>query len=366
MGAPSEDKGPSIRPLPGVEGTGWKNQSDNEGEYSSKWFEAYLKSEGYVTSAPFPNGRTKWRSRKAEPNAHWILSLHVAGCWPSLKVLGRSSFHHQLLQKSLSITCSQRNDTVWSMACNKTKGGASESFWLWILRSHSQGRTTKVRLKSQKVHTIGIWRDNKRIPIVWSSPAEGSTQQWCPFQWRRETSQSEQWVYSQGWHFWNSSYCSWITTRTGNWRHRFAEWSGNNSSTQEIYERMPSTRLLQIDVQPSHDWQGTFDLYSLSSAARESVWLGRLTTELGQVSSHSTTIYEDNQSAISMCKNPHYHGRAKHIDIHHHYIREQVSSKTIEVKYCPTDKMAADIFTKGLTREQFCRLREKIGILQFD
>ena len=104
---------------------------------------------------------------------------------------------------------------------------------------------------------------------------------------------------------------------------------------------------------------------ALSSAAQESVWLRRLTTELGQVSSRPTTIYEDNQSAISMCKNPQYHGRAKHIDIRHHYIREQVSNKMIEVKYCPTDKMAADIFTKGLTREQFCRLREKIGILQF-
>ena len=101
---------------------------------------------------------------------------------------------------------------------------------------------------------------------------------------------------------------------------------------------------------------------ALSSAGQESVWLRKLTAELGQVSSHPTTIYEDNQSAISMRKNPQYHGRAKHIDIRHHYIREQVSNKEIQVEYCPTNNMAADIFTKGLTREQFCRLRDKIGI----
>ena len=59
---------------------------------------------------------------------------------------------------------------------------------------------------------------------------------------------------------------------------------------------------------------------ALSSAAQESVWLRKLTTELGQVLSHPTTVYEDNQSAISMCKNPQYHGRAKHIEIRHHYI----------------------------------------------
>ena len=104
---------------------------------------------------------------------------------------------------------------------------------------------------------------------------------------------------------------------------------------------------------------------ALSSAAQESVWLRRLTTELGQVSSHPTTIYEDNQSAISMCKNPQYHGRINTstyaiTTFENKYLTRRSS------KYCPTDKMAADNFTKGLTREQFCRLREKIGILQFD
>ena len=45
-------------------------------------------------------------------------------------------------------------------------------------------------------------------------------------------------------------------------------------------------------------------------------------------------IYEDNQSAISLAKNPQFHGRAKHIDLRHHFIREQVADKSIELKYC--------------------------------
>ena len=70
---------------------------------------------------------------------------------------------------------------------------------------------------------------------------------------------------------------------------------------------------------------------ALSSAGQESVWLRKLTAELGQVSSHPMTIYEDNQSAISMRKNPQYHGRAKHIDIRHHYIHEQVSTRRFKL-----------------------------------
>ena len=63
---------------------------------------------------------------------------------------------------------------------------------------------------------------------------------------------------------------------------------------------------------------------ALSSATQESVWLRNLTSELGSPAETPTTIYEDNQSAIAMTKNPQFHGRAKHIDIKYHFIRENV------------------------------------------
>ena len=59
---------------------------------------------------------------------------------------------------------------------------------------------------------------------------------------------------------------------------------------------------------------------ALSSAVQESVWLRRLTSELGSPLKQAITIYEDNQSAIAMTKNPQFHGRAKHIDIKYHFI----------------------------------------------
>ena len=68
------------------------------------------------------------------------------------------------------------------------------------------------------------------------------------------------------------------------------------------------------------------------------------------------TIFEDNQSAISMAKNPQFHGRAKHIAIKHHFIREQVEDGNIELKYCPSEEMVADMPTIGLRRDLFVRL----------
>ena len=102
---------------------------------------------------------------------------------------------------------------------------------------------------------------------------------------------------------------------------------------------------------------------ALSSAVQESVWMRRLLSELEYPPGGPTTILEDNQSSIAMARNPKFHGRAKHIDIKHHFVREQVSDGLIRLKYCPTNEMVADILTKGLAQQQFSFLREKAGIV---
>jgi len=102
---------------------------------------------------------------------------------------------------------------------------------------------------------------------------------------------------------------------------------------------------------------------ALSSAIQEGVWIRRLLSELGSSPGGPTTILEDNQSSIAMAKTPQFHGRAKHIDIKHHFVRERVNDGSIKLKYCPTNEMVADILTKGLAQQQFSLLREKAGIV---
>ena len=72
-------------------------------------------------------------------------------------------------------------------------------------------------------------------------------------------------------------------------------------------------------------------------------------------------IYKDNQAAISLAKNPQYHGWAKHIDIRHQFVRERVAEGTIELKYCCTEDMVADKLTKGLNTN-LEKLRKMAGV----
>ncbi len=70
-------------------------------------------------------------------------------------------------------------------------------------------------------------------------------------------------------------------------------------------------------------------------------------------------ILEDNQSAIEMAK---YHGRTKHIDIRHHFVRDQVEQGNVRLTYCPTKEMVADLLTKSIPANQFKSLRRQMGV----
>ena len=54
--------------------------------------------------------------------------------------------------------------------------------------------------------------------------------------------------------------------------------------------------------------------------------------------------------------------RTKYIDIRYHHIRKTVQDGTIDIRYCRTNEMIADLLTKPLSREQFERLRRVMGM----
>ena len=101
---------------------------------------------------------------------------------------------------------------------------------------------------------------------------------------------------------------------------------------------------------------------ALASAAQEAIWMSQLTAVLEDRPQEAAILFEDNQSAISMSKNPQFHGRSKHISIKYHFIRDQVEKGIVELKYCPTKEMVADMMTKGLPKEQFVKLRSMAGV----
>lgn len=98
-----------------------------------------------------------------------------------------------------------------------------------------------------------------------------------------------------------------------------------------------------------------------SSAAQEAVWLKRLFMEL---TGDDVTIplYVDNASTRRFIENPEAHQRTKHIDVRYHFIRERQLDGTIKTEAIGTSSQLADIFTKGLPRNKFEKLRQDLGI----
>jgi hypothetical protein len=57
------------------------------------------------------------------------------------------------------------------------------------------------------------------------------------------------------------------------------------------------------------------------------------------------------------------HCRTKHIEVHHHFIRDHIAKGDINLKHVCTDKQLADIFMKPLDVKVFCRLRSELNII---
>ncbi|GJT07804.1 retrovirus-related pol polyprotein from transposon TNT 1-94 [Tanacetum coccineum] len=82
------------------------------------------------------------------------------------------------------------------------------------------------------------------------------------------------------------------------------------------------------------------------------LWMRSQLTDYG-FACNKIPLYCDNRSTISLCCNNVQHSRSKHIDIRHHFIREQVEKGVVELYFVTTDYQLTDIFTKALLRERF-------------
>ena len=100
---------------------------------------------------------------------------------------------------------------------------------------------------------------------------------------------------------------------------------------------------------------------ALSMAAQEAAWLQKLFSDL-KIPKQPIVIMEDNQGAIALARNPISHSRSKHIDLRFHFIREAAQEGMIDIVYCPTSEMVADLFTKPIPLGQFEKLRSLMGM----
>jgi hypothetical protein len=68
-----------------------------------------------------------------------------------------------------------------------------------------------------------------------------------------------------------------------------------------------------------------------NQASCEALWLCKLLVGLFGVQSRPTLIYCDNQSCIKLSKNPVFHDKSNHIEIHYPFIRDYVQRGAVEL-----------------------------------
>ena len=61
-----------------------------------------------------------------------------------------------------------------------------------------------------------------------------------------------------------------------------------------------------------------------------------------------TTVKENNQSCIRMCKS--HDKRTKHIDVMKHFVRQRVEDETAKFRFGPTEMVDSELLTKVLSK----------------
>ena len=98
-------------------------------------------------------------------------------------------------------------------------------------------------------------------------------------------------------------------------------------------------------------------------ATCEESWLRLILSELGIEINHSVPIYCDTIGSILLAKNPFYHARTNHIEVHCHFLQEKVLNGEIELQYVRTnDQQVVDIFTKALSFAKFFGFRDALEV----
>ncbi|GJW21421.1 retrovirus-related pol polyprotein from transposon TNT 1-94 [Tanacetum coccineum] len=100
---------------------------------------------------------------------------------------------------------------------------------------------------------------------------------------------------------------------------------------------------------------------ALSGCCAQILWMRSQLTDYG-LGFNKIPLYRDNESVIALCCNNVQHSRSKHINIRHHFIKEQVENGVAELYFVRIEYQLADIFTKPLVREWIKFIINKLGM----
>nr|GEU72831.1 retrovirus-related Pol polyprotein from transposon TNT 1-94 [Tanacetum cinerariifolium] len=102
---------------------------------------------------------------------------------------------------------------------------------------------------------------------------------------------------------------------------------------------------------------------SAGKACQQALWMKQALIDYG-FRLDDIPIMCDNKEAIDLSKNPVQHSRTKHIEIRHHFLRDNVQKGNISIEKVSSEDNITDILTKPLKREAFNYLRLGLGMME--
>ena len=149
--------------------------------------------------------------------------------------------------------------------------------------------------------------------------------------------------------------------------HSDSDWAGDkndrHSTTGYVFLLAGGATCWASRRQPTVALSSTEAEYmAVTDASKHAIWLQTIFSDIGIDSDDPTPIHVDNQGCIDLTSNPVHHKRTKHIDIRHHFIRECVEDKKVEVIKIPTGENIADALTKSLPLDKHVYFTGKMGL----
>ncbi|GKC52092.1 hypothetical protein Tco_1074837 [Tanacetum coccineum] len=102
---------------------------------------------------------------------------------------------------------------------------------------------------------------------------------------------------------------------------------------------------------------------SAEKACQQALWMKQALVDYNIVLDDIPVLC-DNKGAIDLSKNPVLHSRTKHIEIRHHFLRDNVQKGNISIEKVSSQDNIADILTKPLKQEPFNLLRLGLGLME--
>ena len=106
------------------------------------------------------------------------------------------------------------------------------------------------------------------------------------------------------------------------------------------------------------------ELLALTQTAKEAIFLSRLLHALTLRLDEPLTIHCDNRQTLRLLneESAKLTTKLRHVDIHNHWLRQEVREKRVTLDWVPTKQMPADGFTKSLGGQKHATFCGLIGI----